>query len=259
MGLKPYVRVAIGAALKSGIFLKRSIGNIKKISYKGRINIVTDCDKRSEEIIVGRILSAFPDHSILTEESRPIHGRPECRWIIDPLDGTTNFSRQFPFFAVSIAFELEGRVVLGVVYDPMREELFYGEEKMGARLNNRRIAVSGTSRISEGFLATGFAYGIKGAKNTNIANFRNFLMRSLAIRRAGSAALDMCYVACGRFDGFWEMGLYPWDTAAAFLIVKEAGGMVTKLDGTIYRHYDKEVLASNGKIHRQMVDILNKR
>ncbi|MCX5715635.1 MAG: inositol monophosphatase family protein [Candidatus Omnitrophica bacterium] len=250
-----YKKVAIEAALKSGRFIKNSVGKIKKISYKGRINLVTDVDKKSEDIIIKKIRSAFPDHSILSEESSPRYGNSEFKWIIDPLDGTTNFAHSFPFFCVSIALEKDGKVILGVIYDPMRKELFFAEHKKAAYRNNKKIHVSAKPNLSNALLATGFAYGIKEAKNNNIEHFRKLLMRVLAIRRAGSAALDFCYVACGRFDGFWELDLCPWDCAAGALIVREAGGMVTKLDGSAYSHYDKEVLASNGIIHKQMVKV----
>ena len=248
--------VAIDAALKSGLFIRNSVGKIGRISYKGRINIVTDIDKKAEGIVIKRILSAFPGHSVLSEERPPIEASSMYKWLIDPLDGTTNFAHSFPFFCVSIALEEHGETILGVVYDPMRDELFLAEKGRGAYLNNKRIGVSRTSKLKEGFLATGFAYGIKEAADDNVRNFKNFLMRAMAIRRAGSAALDLCYVACGRFDGFWELGLYPWDSAAASLIVREAKGLVTKFDGSRFTPYDKEVLATNGRIHKQMVKLL---
>ena len=215
-------------------------------------------DKNAERLIIRNIRCAFPDHAILSEESEPKNKESPFKWIIDPIDGTTNFIHSFPFFCVSIALEEAGEVMLGVVYDPLREELFLAERGSGAYLNRKRIQVSKVKRLAEGFLATGFSYGIKGARHTNIENFANFLMKALAIRRAGSAALDLCYVACGRFDGFWELDLFPWDTAAAALIVKEAGGVVTKFDGKPYRHYDHEILASNSFINQDMIKILAK-
>jgi len=158
---------------------------------------------------------------------------------------------------LDVGLEEAGRMIMGVVYDPIREELFYAESGHGAFLNNKRISVSGTGRLSESFLATGFSYG-KREKGKNIKHFSRFLMASLAVRRAGSAALDLCYVACGRFDGFWEMNLHPWDCAAGVLIVRESNGMVTKFDGSSFTPYDKAVLATNGSIHRQMVKILSR-
>jgi myo-inositol-1(or 4)-monophosphatase len=232
---------------------------VRRVSYKGRINIVTDVDKKSEAIIIDTISSKFPSHSILSEESKPIYTGSPNRWIIDPLDGTTNFTHSFPFFSVSIAFEVDREVVLGVVYDPVREELFWAERARGAYLNNKRIEVSRTGQLKHSLLATGFAYGIKDAVDNNLQHFENFLMRAQAVRRAGSAALDLCYVACGRFDAFWERDLHPWDSAAGMLIVRESKGLVTKFDGKPYSYNDKEILASNRKIHRQMMAVLNRR
>ena len=251
-----YKKIAIEAALKSGFFIKNSVGKIAVISYKGRDNIVTDVDKKAEKLIMNIILSRFPRHSILSEERGALGGHSPYKWIIDPLDGTTNFAHAFPFFCVSIALEEAGRIVLGVVYDPIRDELFFAESEKGAYLNNKRIEVSKVNKLSDAFLATGFSYGRK-RKDKNVGNFKKFLMRSMAIRRAGSAALDLSYVACGRFDGFWEMDLNPWDSAAGHFIVKEAKGIVTKFDGSKYSSYDKSILATNGKLHPQMVAMLN--
>jgi len=250
-----YKRIAVEAALKSGHLIKKSVGKFGKVSYKGPDNIVTDVDKAAETMIIKKILSAFPDHSILSEEGPPRSGLSEYRWIIDPLDGTTNFAHGFPFFCVSIALEKDCRVILGVVYDPMRDELFYAEEGKGAYRNSKKICVSGTKKLPESFLATGFSYGIKG-RGKNVRLFGSFLMRSLAIRRAGSAALDLCYVACGRFDGFWEMNLFPWDSAAGIVIIREAGGSVTRFNGLPFTPYDRDILATNNRIHNQMVKVL---
>jgi len=209
----------------------------------------------SEKLIIGMILRAFPGHSILSEESPPVDSGSRYRWIIDPIDGTTNFAHAFPFFCVSIALEESGKVILGVVYDPMRNEIFTAEKGKGAALNGKKIGVSRVGSLGGSFLATGFSYGITG-KDRNIEYFRKLLVKAQAIRRAGSAALDLCYVACGRFDGFWEMNLHPWDVAAASLIVGEANGKVTKFDGKPYCHYDKNILATNGHIHNQMISSL---
>ena len=250
-----YKKVAVEAALKGGSLIKRSVGKVAKISYKGRDNIVTDVDKASERMIIKIIRSHFPGHSILSEEKGAIGRGSEYKWIVDPLDGTTNFAHAFPFFCVSIALEISGEVILGIVYDPMRDELFSAVPGAGAYLNGRKISVSGVKKLSGAFVATGFSYGNK-RKDKNIPNFRRILMQTMAVRRAGSAALDLSYVACGRFDAFWEMDLKPWDSAAGYLIVKEAKGMVTKFDGTPYNPYDKNILASNGVIHSQMVKSL---
>jgi myo-inositol-1(or 4)-monophosphatase len=252
-----FKKIAIDAALKSGLFIKDSVGRVERISYKGRINVVTDIDRKAEDIIIRRIAQAFPEHSFLSEERPPHDKGSPYRWVIDPLDGTTNFVHSFPFFCVSIALEKDAKVVLGVVYDPIRNELFTAESGEGAFLNKKRLHVSATASLSKSLLATGFAYGVKKAVNKNIRNFRNFLVRAMAVRRAGSAALDLCYVACGRFDGFWELSLNPWDTAAASIIVKEAKGLITKFDGTIFTPYEKEILASNRRIHSAMVKVLS--
>lgn len=250
--------VALSAAVRAGTFIRKSLGKVKTTAYKGEINIVTDVDRSAEGIIVRSIQRAFPDHSIFSEEMGRDERDGEFTWIIDPLDGTTNFVRSFPFFCVSIALEQSGEILLGVIYDPMREELFFSRKGEGAFLNRKRIRVSRISRLSEGFLSTGFAYGVRTAKNKNISNFSRFLKRSLAIRRAGSAALDLSYVACGRFDGFWEMELHPWDCAAGILLVKEAGGKVSQFNGKKFDLRCKEMLASNGLIHDQMVRVLSR-
>lgn len=248
-------KVAVAAALESGLLIKRSVGKVLKVSFKGRDNIVTDVDKRSEDLIINKIRGAFPGHSILSEERDPVKGDGGYKWIIDPLDGTTNFAHAFPFFCVSIGLEYDLRIVLGVVYDPMREELFIAERGRGAFLNNKRIHVSSTDKLQSSFLATGFSYG-NTRKDKNVRNFKKFLARSMAIRRAGSAALDLCYVASGRFDGYWEMFLKPWDSAAGMLIVEEAGGRVSKFNGGEYSPYDEQILASNDLIHKQMIPLL---
>lgn len=250
-----YLKVAMEAALNSGYFIRRSVGKIGSISYKSRNNIVTDIDKASEAMIIKMIEAKFPKHSFLAEESLVSGRASSYRWVIDPLDGTSNFARSFPFFCVSIALEHEGVIIAGVVYDPMRDELFWASKGAGAYLNKRRICVSKVRNLADGFLATGFSYK-KSKRFESLVSFKRFLMRCMAVRRAGSAALDLSYVACGRFDGFWEMDLNPWDSAAGVILVKEAGGRVTKFDGTKYSHYDKVILATNSLIHNQMVKVL---
>lgn len=251
-----YLQVAIEAARKSGLCIKRSVGKVRRVSYKGRDNIVTDVDKASERIVMRTIRAAFPGHAILSEESPALLTGSPYKWIIDPIDGTTNFAHAFPFFCVSIGIEYRDELIAGVVYDPMRDELFHAERKGGAFLNRRRIAVSDVRRLRHSFLATGFSYGIT-RKDRNISHFRKLLPETMAIRRAGSAALDLCYVACGRFDGFWEMSLHPWDIAAGILLVREAGGRVTSLCGDPASPYSKNVLATNGSIHSSMLAMLN--
>jgi len=251
-------QVAVEAAIAAGKMIKTRLGKLKKIKYKGAINIVTDVDLKAEAMIIKKLNCEFPDYGILAEE-RPEVNKGKVKWIIDPLDGTTNFAHGFPFFAVSIALEVNGKVVLGVVYDPMHDELFTAVTGKGTRLNNKRIKVSSGKKIKKSFLATGFAYTFKDATNNNIDNFKNFLFESMAVRRAGAATIDLCYVACGRFDGFWELDLKPWDTAAAALIVKEAGGKVTQFDASPHSNYSNTIVASNGSIHKQMLKILSKK
>jgi len=245
------------AALEGGALLKRSLGKVRSIDYKGAINIVTDIDKKSEIVIVKKIRRAFPGHAILAEEGGSLTGSCEYKWIIDPLDGTTNFAHSFPFFGVSIALERDGEIVVGVVYDPIKGEMFSAETGKGSYLNSKKIKVSGIKKLSQSLLATGFSYGVQDTEDDNVENFRRFLKRAMAIRRAGSAALDLCYVACGRFDGYWEMDLHPWDTAAGMLVVNEAGGIVTKCDGSQYTPYNKNILASNNYIHNKMIEVLS--
>lgn len=247
--------LAIETALSAGRMIRTHLGKNRNIRYKGAINIVTDVDEKAEDLIIKNLKKPFPDYGILSEE-RPEEKKGQIKWIIDPLDGTTNFAHKFPFFAVSIALKKKGVVVLGVVYDPMHEELFTAEKGKGAYLNKKRIHVSKVKNIKRAFLATGFSYTFKHKKENNIDNFKKFLMASLALRRAGAATIDLCYVACGRFDGFWEMDLKPWDTAAASLIVQEAGGKVTDFYGKKFNNYGKYTLASNGLIHKAMVQTL---
>ena len=253
-----FKKVAIAAALKAGRYIKKNIGKIKSVHYKGEINIVTDVDKKAEEIIVGTIKKTYPNHNFFAEEEKYKNKNTDFKWIIDPLDGTTNFLHGLPIFCVSIALLYQGNIKIGVVYDPMRNELFFAEKHKGAFLNGRRIRVSKVKNIKRALLATGFAYNLKRVRNNNISNFIKFMKAAQAVRRAGSAALDLCYIACGRFDGFWELYLHPWDTAAALLIMEEAGGKATKFDDTNYNIYDKEILASNSKIHSQMTKILSR-
>lgn len=248
---------AICAALKAGEYIKKNIGRVKKVRYKGEINVVTDIDRKAESIIVNTIRKAYPAHNFLAEESAYAAKRDlDFTWIIDPLDGTTNFLHGFPVFCVSVALKRKNTLLLGVVYDPTRNELFLAEKGKGSFLNKKRIHVSRIKEIKKALLATGFAYDVNTVNDNNIDNFTRFISASQAVRRAGSAAIDLCYVACGRFDGFWEQGLHPWDTAAASLIVEEAGGKVTRFDGSKYSIFDKEILASNSKIHSRMTHIL---
>lgn len=250
--------VALRAAKKAGrILIKGQQGELQ-VSYKGDLNLVTNVDTLSEEAIVALINRRFPDHQILAEEG---HDRTEpspYRWIIDPVDGTTNYAHHFPFSCVSIAVEVRGKIHLGVVLDPFRNELFFAEKGKGAFLNDRPLRVSTVASLSKSLLVTGFAYDVRTDPVNNFNHFINFSMKGQGVRRTGSAALDLCYVAAGRFDGFWELKLKPWDTAAGSLILSEAGGKLTDFSGKPFSIYDSELLASNGKIHREMIDVLQK-
>lgn len=249
-------RFAMDLAQKSGLLLKKKFNNTHKIKYKGDIDIVTEADKMSEDLIIDEIKRNFPDHGILSEESPAITGSGKLRWIIDPLDGTTNYSHGYPVFCVSIALENEGVIVLGVIYDPMREDMFVAVRGEGAYLNKKKINVSSVKDISRSLLATGFPYDIRESKNNNLDYFNAMAVKVQAIRRAGSAALDIAYLAAGRFDGFWELKLKPWDTAAGCLMVEEAGGVISDITGQKWHLQSPNLIASNGLIHEQMMEIL---
>jgi len=249
-------KTAVETALEAGALLKKRLGSPGRVDFKGEVNIVTEMDRKSEEFIVGRITHDFPDHGIIAEESDELTARGGYRWIIDPLDGTTNYAHGNPVFCVSIAFEDHGEVTLGVVYNPMLDELFIAQKHGGATLNSKSIKVSETASLDKSLLATGFPYDLRTSGQNNFDHFRAFSLKAQAIRRAGSAALDLSYVACGRFDGFWEMKLAPWDTAAAALIVEEAGGRVTDFGGGKFSNFKPRCLASNGSIHDEMLSIL---
>lgn len=247
---------AIRVAKDAGRLLRDRVGTRIDIDHKGSINLVTDVDLASEKLIREAISIYYPRHEILAEEGGLSESGSEYRWVVDPLDGTTNYAHGYPMFCVSIALECKGEIVVGVVYDPMRDELFSAERGGGAALNNRPIHVSKTADLMQGLLSTGFPYDIKTAKLTNLDHWANFAMNAQALRRDGAAALDLCYVACGRFDGFWELNLSPWDTAAGALIVAEAGGRVTNFTGGLFSNYKPEIVASNGLIHDRMIEVL---
>lgn len=249
---------AMETAREAGQILLEKYGRKINISKKGDINLVTEADLASEKLIIERIKTHFPKHSILAEESGEaviIGGENKFKWIIDPLDGTTNFAHGYPAFCVNIALEHEGEIIIGVTYDPTRNEMFSAEKGNGAFLNNRQIYVSETEKMSESLLVTGFPYNFKEKENF-ARHLTDFLLFSRGVRRDGSAAIDMAYVACGRFDGFWEEGLNPWDIAAGKLLIEEAGGTVTYYDNSPLSIYSPPILASNGLIHNEMIDIL---
>lgn len=248
----------ISLAREAGLFLKERLNDNHVIAYKGEINIVTDADRMSEEIITSKIYKKYPTHDILAEESTGTNKGSDFKWIIDPLDGTTNYAHGYPVFCVSIALEKEGEVCLGAVYNPMLDEMFVAERGNGAFLNEKRISVSSTIDLSRSLLATGFPYDIRSDENNNINYFNGMARNVQAVRRAGAAALDMAYVAAGRFDGFWELKLMPWDTAAGWLLIVEAGGMVSDLFDKPFYLQSPHILASNGKIHDKMIAVFTK-
>lgn len=249
-------KIAIAAAVEGGRVLMHKFGSALQISYKGEIDLVTEADREAEEVIVATLRGTFPRHAILAEEAEYGYYESIYRWIIDPLDGTTNYAHGFPWFAVSIALEVAGEIQLGVVYNPFHRELFVAEKGAGAYLNDVQLKVSKTSRLDRSMLATGFPYDRKTSSVNNYDHFVNFQQAAQACRRAGAASLDLAYVAAGRLDGYWEMKLKPWDVAAGQLLVKEAGGRVTDFDGQPLDINGNEYLASNGLIHESMMQVL---
>jgi myo-inositol-1(or 4)-monophosphatase len=250
------LRAAQESALEAGKMLKQGLGEGREIFFKGTVDLVTNFDNRAQEMIFDRLSRSFPGHGFLAEEGLSYKGQGEFRWIIDPLDGTTNYAHRVPIFCVSIGLEFQGKIVLGVVYDPMQEEMFQACEGEGAYLNGSKIRVSSEGDLGKSLVATGFPYDVRVNPNNNAVHFNNFLTRVQAIRRCGSAALDLCYVACGRFDGFWELKLHPWDMAAGGLTVKEAGGRISDFEGREFSIYTPEALATNGLIHESMIQVL---
>jgi len=261
-------RLAVSAAKAAGRLVNGFRGRELAVAYKGAVNIVTEADRQAERLIVERIRKVYPDHIIIGEEGTggeegsgttappPLSPAREPIWFVDPLDGTTNFAHGFPFYCVSIGVEIDGRIAVGVVYDPVRRELFSAIQGKGAFCNGRRLRVSATEKLDQSLLVTGFAYNIRTSRRNNLGHFSRFSLRCRGVRRTGSAALDLCYVADGRLDGFWEMHLWPWDTAAGSLIVEEAGGQMSAFDGQPYQLRVPELVASNGRIHDEMVGVL---
>jgi len=250
-------QTGIKAAFESGKVLKSYFGNISDIRKKGPVDLVTEADTASEKIIIGIIREAFPEHSILAEES----GLDQCdvdhQWIIDPLDGTVNFAHQVPVFSISIAYAFKETTIMGIVFNPVTGELFSAIAGEGAFLNNHPIQVSDTRVMQESLLATGFPYDLLSIFDTITDRLENCLRAAQGIRRLGSAAVDICALACGRFDGFWEQNLHPWDTAAAVLIASEAGAVITDFANNPFTIDKKEILATNGNIHAEMLSLLN--
>lgn len=245
------------AAREAGKILKGSFGHVNHIEKKGEIDLLTDADLQAEKRILQVIERAFPLDNIVSEEAGAQTHSSNRNWLIDPMDGTTNFAHGFPFFAVSIGLEVESEVVLGVVYNPLMNEYFEAVKGSGALLNNKPIRTSETKTLGEALLGTGFAYDVHENTQRPLELFRKMLVIARGLRRPGSAALDLCYVAAGRFDGFWEEGLKPWDTAAGVAIVLEAGGKVSTTEGEPYSPYDNSIVAANPFIHDAMIRALN--
>jgi myo-inositol-1(or 4)-monophosphatase len=250
--MNQFLEVAIDAAREAGSLLFAEFDRPKHITYKGEVDIVTESDRRSEEIVVGRLRRYFPQHEIVAEEgSGGASGNARFRWHVDPLDGTTNFAHGYPCFCVSIGLLEDGDPVVGVVFNPVSGEMFSAARGEGAYLDHKRIHVSQIDTLATSLLVTGFPPDQRH-QQTNIAYYAGYTLRSHGVRRDGSAALDLCSVASGRFEAFWEFGLKSWDTAAGTLLVKEAGGMVTDFSGKPFRPGDRELLASNGRVHSEM-------
>ncbi|MCU0608049.1 MAG: inositol monophosphatase [Candidatus Edwardsbacteria bacterium] len=250
------LKTAAAAARQAGKLLTAMAIRGVTVDYKGAIDLVTEADRASEALVVKALRAAFPADDIMTEESEAERTGSDRRWIIDPLDGTTNYAHRFPCWCVSIAFEHRGQVQAGAVCNPNLKELFTARRGHGAFLNGARLKVSRQPELSRCLLATGFPYDVHTSERDNLEHFRRFIKRAQAVRRPGSAAIDLAYVACGRFDGFWEIKLKPWDMAAASLLVTEAGGTVSRFDGSPFDLYVQECLASNGLVHRAMIDVL---
>ena len=252
-------RTAIKAAKEAGkIILHYYSENVNAVSKTNTCDLVTKADIASENKIISIIKNKFPDHSILTEESgEELHKSDYC-WVIDPLDGTNNFYHKFPMFCVSIALYKKGKPLIGIVFDPLKKEFFYAEKNEGAYLNNKKINVSSVNSLSKSLLVLGFYYERGLLMRKSLDQMKKFFYENVhGIRRTGSAALDLCYTACGRFDGYWELTLNPWDYAAGSLILTEAGGRITNIQGEKYHLMMGNVVASNRKIHKQMLGILN--
>lgn len=246
--------VAIEIAREAGAVLREGFDRPKKITYKGEVDLVTESDRRSEELVVARLRKHFPDHGIVAEEGGRAAAHTKYCWHVDPLDGTTNFAHGYPCFAVSIGLVEDDKPVVGVVFNPFANELFTAARGEGTFLNENRIRVSAVEKLASSLVATGFPTHLR-KKSSNMEYYWQFTLRTHGVRRDGSAALDLCSVACGRFDGYWEFGLSSWDTAAGVLLVEEAGGMVTDLAGQPYRLGGPSLIASNGQIHREMQEL----
>jgi myo-inositol-1(or 4)-monophosphatase len=250
------LEAAITAARAAGQLLLERLGTTYQVSHKGPADLVTEIDHQAQDLIASKLQEAFPTYGLIGEEGNEPVLSDGPRWIVDPLDGTVNYVRGYPFFAVSIALERDGELAVGVVYNPILDELFVAEKGKGASLNGSPIQVSSTTRLEESVLASGFPYEVWINDDDNSREWRRFLKRALSMRCDGCAALDLCHVAMGRLDGHWELELGPWDMAAGALVVQEAGGSVTQVTGEPFSPYGRGVLASNGHLHAEMLAVL---
>jgi myo-inositol-1(or 4)-monophosphatase len=242
-------------ALHAGQMLKEGFGKPHQVHHKGVIDLVTEMDHLSEDYLIGQIRSQFPDHTIITEESGLLAGHADHCWYIDPLDGTVNYSHNIPIFTVSIAYTYKGELQLGVVYDPMVGECFTAERGRGAWLNDQRLHVSDKNDLINSLLVSGFPYDVQNAADNNLGHFSHFVLLTQGVRRLGSAALDLCYVAAGRFDGYWELGVKPWDIAAGVLMVEEAGGKATDINGEHnYFKHPYSLITANDVMHAKILE-----
>ncbi len=257
MDMERIKRVGTAAACNGGKVLQRYFGRLRSVRKKGHIDLVTEADIQSEAAIIDTISQTFPDHAILAEESGS-HAGSGGRWIIDPLDGTTNFTHNLPLFCVSIAFAQNDTIKAGFVMAPLLGELFVGVEGQGAQLNGRPILVSTTRLLADSLLVTGFPYDHQTLLDSLMTRFGRCLSATQGVRRLGSAALDLCYVASGRFEGFWEQHLKPWDTAAGFLVATEAGARTTVFSGAPYSIDADEIVCTNGAIHDDLLNLLER-
>ncbi len=257
MDIEAAKRVGIEAIYSGARVLRNHFGRIAQINQKGAFDLVTEADTESEKQIMEIILKAFPDHAILAEESGVNKGSAEYQWLIDPLDGTTNYVHQLPFFTIAIALAVHDKIELGLVLNPMDGELYSAIAGNGAALNGKPINVSSTASVSDSLLVTGFPYNFNEIVEPAMKRFGVCQQASQGVRRLGSAALDMCYLACGRFDGFWEQNLKPWDKAAGAIIAAEAGAVITDFSNQPFSLDQKEILVTNGRIHEELLSLLN--
>lgn len=254
--MQEFERLAVDCAIRAGRIVKAAFGRRQVVSYKSEVDLVTAVDRDAERLIVEALTAAYPDHGIIAEESPSRIGAGEYRWYVDPLDGTTNFAHGYPQFAVSIALEHGGEIVVGVVHDPVHDETFTATRRGGARLNGAPIAVSAVETLGRSLVGSGFPYDLRQRVDFYLAYWREALLRAQGVRRAGSAALDLCAVACGRLDAFWEWRLHAWDVAAGALIVEEAGGRVSDLAGGPDWLTGGQIAASNGRVHEELLRMM---